>query len=103
MEVQLTSSDPDDTLKEYREQLSHSVFQARTLTEIEAAKQALHEWLQAHPDEPGMRDGFEVLSHAEDFAHAQAAGLYPSWEEIDTERIKTEPLIYAGSSLKVRV
>lgn len=37
------------------------VLDANTLVEIEAAKQVLRDWLQAHPDEQGMRDGFEQL------------------------------------------
>ena len=34
---------------------------ARTLPEIEAAKQVLREWMKAHPKEQGMRAGFEQL------------------------------------------
>jgi len=31
------------------------------LPEIEAAKQVLREWMKAHPEEQGMRAGFEQL------------------------------------------
>lgn len=37
------------------------VLDANTLPEIEAAKQVLQNWLNAHPEESGMRDGFEQL------------------------------------------
>jgi hypothetical protein len=58
-----------------REQLLDQVFQARTLSEIGQAKLALRSWLEAHPDEPGMADAFEALSHFEDFASQPANGL----------------------------
>jgi hypothetical protein len=51
------------------ERLLDQVFDARTLTEIKAAREALHGWMTAHPDEPGMADALEVLSHREDFAN----------------------------------
>jgi hypothetical protein len=51
--------------------LVEQVFAARTLAEIAAAKRALRDWLAAHPDEPGMADAFEVLSHQEDFARGE--------------------------------
>jgi hypothetical protein len=57
-----------------RKRLLDQVFAARTLAEIDTAKQALRDWLSEHPDEPGMADAFEILSHQEDFAQAQEAG-----------------------------
>jgi hypothetical protein len=57
-----------------KERLLDQVFAARTVAEIDAAKQALHIWLAEHPDEPGMADAFEVLSHQEDFAQAEEKG-----------------------------
>jgi hypothetical protein len=61
-----------------RETLLDQIVEARTLTEIAAAKEALHAWLQKHPDEPGMADAFEVLSHREDFARQQVPHAEPS-------------------------
>jgi hypothetical protein len=56
-----------------RERLLDQVFEARTPGEIGAARQALREWLRLHPDEPGMADAFEVLSHRADMASEQVA------------------------------
>ena len=44
-----------------RDQVTKIVLSARTLPKIEAAKQVLRDWLKAHPEEQGMRDGFEQL------------------------------------------
>lgn len=62
---------PKDRLDTVRERLLGQVFAARTLSEIAQAKQALRDWLAEHPDEPGMADAFEVLSHQEDFARRE--------------------------------
>ena len=48
-------------LNEARDRVTRQVLSANTLPEIEAAKQVLRDWLKAHPDEQGMRDGFEQL------------------------------------------
>ena len=48
-------------LNEARDRVTDQVLQANTLPEIEVAKQVLRDWLKAHPDEQGMRDGFEQL------------------------------------------
>ena len=56
-----------------RDLLSDLVFAARTLPEIATAQEALRQWLRDHPNEQGMRDGFEVLSHREDFARDREA------------------------------
>lgn len=56
-----------------REELLNQMVEARTLPQIEVAKQALRAWLQCHPDEPGMADGFEMLSHREDWAKIQSS------------------------------
>lgn len=52
-----TKSDVDEA----RERVSEQVLRADTLPEIEAAKQVLREWMKAHPEEQGMRAGFEQL------------------------------------------
>jgi len=48
-------------LNDARERVSEQVLTANTLPEIEAAKQVLREWMKAHPEEQGMRAGFEQL------------------------------------------
>jgi len=48
-------------LNEARDRVTRQVLQANSLVEIEAAKQVLRDWLKAHPEEQGMRDGFEQL------------------------------------------
>jgi len=48
-------------IDEARESATKLVLSARTLPEIEAAKQVLREWMKAHPEEQGMRAGFEQL------------------------------------------
>ena len=44
-----------------RERVTEQVLRADTLPEIEAAKLVLREWMKAHPEEQGMRAGFEQL------------------------------------------
>lgn len=56
-----------------REALTSKVLGARTLPDIEEAQRLLREWIAAHPEEEGMRDGFEQLSHMEDIARERAA------------------------------
>ena len=41
---------------------SKQVLSADTLPEIGAAKQVLREWMKAHPEEQGMRWGFELYT-----------------------------------------
>lgn len=48
-------------LNEARDRVTLQVLSANSLPEIEVAKQVLRDWLKAHPDEQGMRDGFEQL------------------------------------------
>jgi hypothetical protein len=56
-----------------RERLLDQVFDARTLVEIAAAREVLCAWIVEHPDEPGMSDALEVLSHREEMASEQEA------------------------------
>lgn len=56
-----------------RERVLDLVLGAITLEEIAVGRQALHEWMKAHPEEEGMRHGFEQLSLMEDAAHEQEA------------------------------
>jgi hypothetical protein len=55
--------------------LFDQVLDARTPEEIIAAKEALRAWLAEYPDELGMRDAFELLSHREDFARSTEASV----------------------------
>ena len=58
---------------EARERLLDLVLGAVALDEIAAAQQALRDWIEAYPEEEGLRDGFEQLSLMEDAAHEQEA------------------------------
>ena len=53
---------------EVRRLLNHQVLSARTLPEIEDARQSLREWMQRHPEERGMRAGFEQLAQMQEIA-----------------------------------
>ena len=59
------------TLHEARERVNDQVLNANTLQEVEAAKQVLREWMQAHPEEQGMRDGFELLYTLQEIIEAE--------------------------------
>lgn len=56
---------------EARERLSEQVLSADSLVEIEDAKQALRQWMQLHPEEQGMRDGFEQLYTIQEIIEAE--------------------------------
>ena len=62
---------PDISQDVAREHLLDQVFGTRTFAEIAVAREALRDWIIAHPDEPGMSDAFEVLSHREDLMNEQ--------------------------------
>lgn len=62
-----------------REELITLVLGARSLPQIEWAERELRQWLLDHPQEQGMRDGFEQLSHMRDFAE---------WLEANPEEAK---------------
>ena len=64
-----TKSDVDEA----RERVSEQVLSADTLTEIEAAKQVLREWMKAHPEEQGMRAGFEQLYTIQEIIEGEEA------------------------------
>ena len=65
----MLNTEPDAS----RERLITQVLGARTLLEIAGATQALTVWLEGHPDEQGMADGFEQISMMRDIAQ-EAAG-----------------------------
>ena len=52
---------------------SKQVLSADTLPEIGAAKQVLREWMKAHPEEQGMRWGFEQLYTIQEIIEAEEA------------------------------
>ncbi len=56
-----------------RERVTKTVLSARTLPEIEAAKQVLREWMKAHPEEQGMRAGFEQLYTIQEIIEGEEA------------------------------
>ena len=62
-----------DHMNEARERLLEQVLNADTLSEIEDAKKVLREWMRAHPDEQGMRDGFEQLYTIQEIIEAEEA------------------------------
>ncbi len=61
-------------INEARERVTKTVLSARTLPEIEAAKQVLREWMKAHPEEQGMRAGFEQLYTIQEIIEEEEAG-----------------------------
>lgn len=63
----------NNDLNEARERVSQQVLSADTLPEIEAAKQVLREWMKAHPNEQGMRAGFEQLYTIQEMIEAEEA------------------------------
>lgn len=65
----------DNELNEARERVSDQVLRANTLPEIEAAKQVLREWMKAHPEEQGMRAGFEQLYTIQEIIEEEEAEL----------------------------
>jgi hypothetical protein len=75
-----------------RERLFRGILAACTLDEVLAAKEALSTWLDAHPDDVGMEDAFEILSHREEAAVArQTAGLASRSESLEAEITDASP------------
>ncbi len=52
-----------NTLETEREKMLEQVLAARTSAAIAAAEQLLDDWIEAHPEELGMRDAFEILDN----------------------------------------
>lgn len=50
-----------------RDQLLTQVREADTLEQVEQAIEALRCWVRHHPEDIGIRDAFEPLSHRKDF------------------------------------
>jgi len=54
--------------------LTRQVLSAKTLPEIEAAKQALRNWITTYPEErEWMRDGFAQLAQMQEIAEIEEA------------------------------
>lgn len=56
-----------------RERVLMQVLSARTLPQIAAATEALSQWLQEHPDDTGLEDGFGQLAMMEEAAMMEYA------------------------------
>lgn len=55
-----------------RDEVGDMALSATTLDEIHKARLALRSWMEAHPDDLGMADGFEQLYMMEDAAQTLA-------------------------------
>lgn len=60
-----------EDINQTRERVINQVLDATTISEIEVARHILREWMMTHPEEQGMRDGFEQLSLMQDIAEAE--------------------------------
>ena len=61
-----------------RDMVTDQVLRANTLPEIEAAKLVLRAWMKDHPEEQGMREGFEQLYTIQEIIEDEEAGrTYP--------------------------
>ena len=56
-----------------RERLNRRVLSARGLPDVLAAKEALRQWMRDHPDDQGMREGFEQLFLMQEIAEWKLA------------------------------
>ena len=56
-----------------RERVLDQVLDARSLTQIGDAEQALRTWLKRNPEDTGIREAFEGLSLMRDIAEEQEA------------------------------
>ena len=65
-----------------REALLDQVLGARSLAEIAAARQALRRWVQEHPDDLGIVDGFEALATMEECAGEEAGASSQPLESV---------------------
>jgi hypothetical protein len=79
-------------IEEARRELSWRILTARTLPEIRSARNALREWLANHPDEQGMRDGFEQLAQMEEILTEHTASLSSSVPSITPDNGIAAPI-----------
>jgi hypothetical protein len=66
-----------NSVNEAREKLSRKVLRARTPAEIAVAEKELKEWLVHHPEETGMRKGFEQLAKLREINEIKAESGQP--------------------------
>lgn len=56
-----------------RERLISMILSAKTLAEITQTRQILQSWLEAHPDDLGITDGFDHLAMSRSLAESREA------------------------------
>lgn len=66
-----------------RELVTQKVLSARSLPDVREARQVLRDWIKSHPEDEGMRDGFEQLSLMQDIAEEEQASqnVHPASQE----------------------
>lgn len=69
-----------------RNRVIRQALSARELPDVLAATEALRQWMQEHPDDQGMRDGFEQLSLLQDIHEWRAANPEEWAAEQEAER-----------------
>ena len=69
-----------------RQQLIHQVLRARSLPAIDEASHALTQWMQEHPEDQGMRDGFEALAMMQEIQEWRLANPAEWAAEQEAER-----------------
>lgn len=62
-----------NTQCEYREWLIGLILSAKSLAEIAGTRQKLTEWVQEHPDDEGIMDGFDHLAMSQLLAASREA------------------------------
>ena len=69
-----------------RNLLIRQILSARELPDVLAAMEALRQWMREHPDDQGMRDGFEQLSLMQDIHEWRVANPEEWAAEQEAER-----------------
>jgi hypothetical protein len=64
-----------------RERIIEQALSAFTLSEIRQATQELQQWTRTYPQDFGIVDTFEILSHKQDFAEEWEQGA-DTWEAV---------------------
>lgn len=60
-----------------RELILNQALRARTLSELTFATRELDQWVDAHPDDWGIRDAYEVLENMREIAEYQQREVLP--------------------------
>lgn len=60
-----------------RELIMQKALNAYTLSEVEQAYRELRQWVRDHPQDLGIRDAFEPLSHRKDYL-SETAEMEPA-------------------------